>query len=414
MVLVRRAAAGGGRPAEAVAVASLTSTDFSDLRPLRRRLDGVRIVQLGESSHGAAEYNRVKTRLVRFLHEEMGFDVLAFESDPYQCALADRRAGEVPARTTLGNCVVGVWHTEEMVELFEYLRETRKTDRPLVLAGYDIQPIGPNKDRRPDYIAAVAARLDPARAEAARALDREFLDAYARPSSERRKLFRERRADWLRRYTELHRFLVDNEKALLAAHAGSDDPLAPLLAQQTVWSTRQYLMQQTSPTNLIYAESRDWGMAQNLTFLAERLYPGKRIIAWAHNAHVQHAQDRIDLTGVEEPALASRAAGSWLKARYGSRLFTIGLYAADGRMTRNDRREIEVSPVKPGSLEARPFAPGSVGTLFLGPTDGSFDPFWMQTITAKYWGAADLPMILGEQYDAVLLLRSVTPPRYLD
>jgi len=403
-----------GAPAQAVPVASLSSGDFRDLAPLRRRLEGVRIVQLGESSHGAAEFNRVKTRLVRFLHEEMGFDVLAFESDPYQCALADRAAATASPKATLGNCVVGVWHTEEVAELFAYLRETRKTRHPLMLAGYDIQPIGPNKDGRPDYIATVVARLDPKRAQAARALDRAFLDAYAKPPPERRRFFREHRADLIARFTDLHRFLVDNEKALLDAFAGSNDPQAPLLAQQTVWTTRQYLIQQTAPSNLIYAEARDWGMAQNLIFLAERLKPRSKIITWAHNAHVQHGQERIDLTGIEEPAFASRAAGTWLRERYGSRLFTMGIYASAGRMTRNDRREIEVSPVRPGSLEARPFPGGAVGTLFLAPTDGSRDPLWTRTITAKYWGAADVPMILSEQYNGVLLLRTVTPPRYLD
>src|SRR6185369_4170315 len=54
--------------------------DFKDLEPLRATLKSVRVVLLGEQSHGDGNTFLVKTRLIRFLHEQMGFDVLVFES----------------------------------------------------------------------------------------------------------------------------------------------------------------------------------------------------------------------------------------------------------------------------------------------------------------------------------------------
>ena len=53
--------------------------DFSDLEPLREVLAGVRVVLLGEQSHGDGTVFLAKTRLIEFLQREMGFDVLAFE-----------------------------------------------------------------------------------------------------------------------------------------------------------------------------------------------------------------------------------------------------------------------------------------------------------------------------------------------
>lgn len=35
---------------------------------------------LGEASHGVAESNWAKVRLIKFLHQQLGFDVVAFES----------------------------------------------------------------------------------------------------------------------------------------------------------------------------------------------------------------------------------------------------------------------------------------------------------------------------------------------
>ena len=50
--------------------------DFSDLEPLKAVLADKRIVLLGERTHGDGAAFLAKTRLIKFLHQEMGFDVL--------------------------------------------------------------------------------------------------------------------------------------------------------------------------------------------------------------------------------------------------------------------------------------------------------------------------------------------------
>src|SRR5690606_37463529 len=58
---------------------ALEAERFDDLEFLRPLLEGKRVVQLGENSHGVREYNLVKARIVRLLHQELGYDVIAFE-----------------------------------------------------------------------------------------------------------------------------------------------------------------------------------------------------------------------------------------------------------------------------------------------------------------------------------------------
>src|SRR5690348_12910399 len=59
-----------------------TDEDFSDLMPLKSIIgDSVKLVMLGEQSHGDGTTFLAKTRMIKFLHEKMGFDILAFESN---------------------------------------------------------------------------------------------------------------------------------------------------------------------------------------------------------------------------------------------------------------------------------------------------------------------------------------------
>jgi erythromycin esterase-like protein len=52
--------------------------DFADLEPLRQAVGDARIVQLGEQSHGDGATFHAKTRLIKFLHQKLDFDTLAF------------------------------------------------------------------------------------------------------------------------------------------------------------------------------------------------------------------------------------------------------------------------------------------------------------------------------------------------
>src|SRR5687767_13577809 len=59
--------------------------DFSDLQFLKRTIGNARVVQLGDQTHGDGATIYARGRLVRFLHEQMGFDVLAWEGGFFDC-----------------------------------------------------------------------------------------------------------------------------------------------------------------------------------------------------------------------------------------------------------------------------------------------------------------------------------------
>ena len=75
----------------AVVVRSIDAADddFSDLMPLTDSIGAARLVQIGEASHSAGTDFATKVRLIKFLHEKMGFDVLVWESGMYDCREMD-------------------------------------------------------------------------------------------------------------------------------------------------------------------------------------------------------------------------------------------------------------------------------------------------------------------------------------
>src|SRR6185437_5435830 len=129
-----------------VAVRSIdpNDTDFSDLAGVRAAVGDARIVLLGEQTHGEATTFEAKIRLVEFLHEKMGFDVLAFESGLYDCARIwenEQAGGRVPDEV-VGSLFYMYATSVQMGDLFGYLQGNLSSKRPLVITGFYSQHTG--------------------------------------------------------------------------------------------------------------------------------------------------------------------------------------------------------------------------------------------------------------------------------
>jgi erythromycin esterase len=59
------------------------TNNFDDLEFLKDFIKEKRIVCLGEEWHGNETFNEVKNRIVKYLHKELEFEVIIFESGIY-------------------------------------------------------------------------------------------------------------------------------------------------------------------------------------------------------------------------------------------------------------------------------------------------------------------------------------------
>ena len=97
-------------------------TDFADLAPLERIWQGVRVVALGEATHGTSEFFRMKHRLTEFLVIRMGFRHFALELDERWAKPIDDYIQGDPGR----NPVAGLswpWGTREMAAMVDWMRQ---------------------------------------------------------------------------------------------------------------------------------------------------------------------------------------------------------------------------------------------------------------------------------------------------
>jgi protein-L-isoaspartate(D-aspartate) O-methyltransferase len=99
--------------------------ESADLAPLLRRIGDVRVVLLGEATHGSAEFYRMRARLSRELIERKGFSFIAIEGDWPDAARIDHyvRHAETPPSewTAFARFPVWMWRNREVREFVDWL-----------------------------------------------------------------------------------------------------------------------------------------------------------------------------------------------------------------------------------------------------------------------------------------------------
>ncbi|MEO7040669.1 MAG: hypothetical protein ABI035_00235 [Gemmatimonadaceae bacterium] len=121
--------------------ASYSAKDFAFLRDA---VDCRTIVQLGESIHLTDEFPRVRVRLVRDLHENMGFDVISLEGSQVNAWLGMERLYAAPGDTAAVSEAQAIawfplWNTSAIHELMQYVAASQSTSSPLYLSSFAMQ-----------------------------------------------------------------------------------------------------------------------------------------------------------------------------------------------------------------------------------------------------------------------------------
>ncbi len=259
---------------------------FADLQPLKKIFKDVRIVGLGEQTHGSREFFQFKHRMVEFLVREMGFRVFAIEASYSACQnINDYITGKTDdGAKALDSQGFWTWNTEEVRRMIDWMREYNRgvpENKKIKFAGVDIQMNATGETKLLEYLKRVA----PGRvAETETLFNANFEEsAYAafEERGDKRKAALAKALELKKGYSDLFVFLELNETNLIAKSSRAEFEQMRELARVLAQFTDSY-----SRSDIGGAIARDFYMADNFRRLVDREPAGTRIIVWQHNGHI--------------------------------------------------------------------------------------------------------------------------------
>ncbi|BFH60093.1 erythromycin esterase family protein [Paenibacillus azoreducens] len=402
-----------------------TNDKFEDLRFLKNVIGNKKIVMIGESSHGAAEFNKSKARLVQFLHKEMGFNVLAFESGLGDTSGTYANISKLTGEETLRKSIYPVWHAKELVPMFDYIKQQSTSKQPLILTGFDMQP-NPDFGR---FMETWFAPIDKQFAVEAKNLEKKLTNIYYNVDWNQ--------ADWdqdytyvLDGYTKIQKFMAENEAALQKDFPNNKTimPIMKHVIADRIYMIQNMLKYQVAynnltPENYVVSKSlrenvaylRDEMMASTLTWLVDNIYKDQKVIVWGHNYHVRKNNSVMDspvqLHLYEGGSVQNM--GELMPSRLKQKTYTIGLFMYEGATAGNDGKAMPVSTTKdPDSVESILKSTGK-SYAFVDLTSPYNKEWKNSTHNGMYWGMIEEPFVPSQQYDGILFIKKTTPSVYL-
>lgn len=287
-----------------------------------------RLVLIGEANHGSREMFEVRNSLIRSLHKKLDFDVILFESGIGELILPNcQKATKTAAELTRG--LFGIWQTSAFEELMAFVKEEE-----IEIAGFDVQRSGGSFQYLLQECAGQA--LIPS----ARYTNIENRFSSLSKSLSQRKPYEE---------------LKDETESLIRDY----HKLAAELKRKSPYKkTKKYKLTQRVLQNRIgylsyylnFVKDKDWNkrwaardsiMASNVAWLAEEIYPKKKIIIIGHNYHIAKYNEK------------ELVMGELLKETYGDTMSSIGVFARSGRYAGNYREEKKIEAPEDSKLNLK-------------------------------------------------------------
>ncbi|MGV0967300.1 erythromycin esterase family protein [Empedobacter falsenii] len=297
----------------------MSEKNTQDLEFLKTILKDNRIVFLGESVHQDGQTFKAKARLIKYLHENLGYNVVLYEAGQYDMWVTN----EEMEKRTLGigkDSIAGLgmfnfwWENKETRPLNNYYLQSKKTKNPITLGGFDIQYSGnflehfnsTEKLNRSKLLKEFLNRNN-INLKGYPLLDREifFLGLFKLKNVFERSYKKEERQLF---FNEL-----DSIKYLISKLSKT--------AETTIYARYLNDIKNDIQKNLKYKSGtmksmqfRDSLMADNLIYQLDSLYPNQKVIVWSANVHAYKKYHTNDF----------KPLGQYIKEKYKNQSYAIG------------------------------------------------------------------------------------------
>ncbi|MEM9821372.1 MAG: erythromycin esterase family protein [Bacteroidota bacterium] len=283
-------------------------------------LEGVEIVMLGEQTHLDGATFETKIKLIKYLHQKLGFDLLLFESSMYECEKAWEdisNGGDI--RVNMGKAINTFWSPlHEFKPLTDYVSESLNSEHPLEVKGFDNQLGGAIAEEK--LIAELKVYLSKTNPSL---IDEEVLEVL------QDKLLEEL---W---YLNFKKLKKKDAKKIMTYCQGIVSELDKIQNNDEAeyWSRHLNGLISFISDLKFGTEFRDEEMAKNLIWI-KASHPGKKIICWGATSHFLYNSSKVKPLkknkAIEKHYQQTRMMGDYLKEKYQDKVYTIGFTTYEG------------------------------------------------------------------------------------
>lgn len=289
---------------------------FENLSELKEVLKDVEIIALGENTHGLGDVFKAKTDLVKFLHQELGFNLVLFESGFGDGALAWEKLDSLsPLEFTNSFTSNYYYHSEEIRDLMEYVKSRNKK---LIIQGFDCQP---QQDYLTKRMTEIMFPIDSVIAKSVESELRNFNKLYRFENDKDTIGFNNQRNKFITFISQYGTVLKNKKKEIITSGCSEKEINAIKKSIEIFKDTYTQLKFGDMMNWQKTANIRDKSMFETIKWFKEN-YPNEKIIIWAQNSHIENSP---------KPKYTVNFMGHYLKSTFGEKYYSIGAIVYSGK-----------------------------------------------------------------------------------